>query len=577
MKFSPDQSPEKEGNSPMENGRTGAARRLLLTLIFLLAFPSEGVPWGAIKEYAETHQYILREARKLASSDPAFVQKFPSAEELMDHDYVIVTALGKSGPGPDVDGASPYSWHYYNPRTGKGLAPRKVADFFNVMMHKRVRGESQAREVAWAAHFLADMFVPYHVVGMPEEAAWQVLMAGTPMGERETGPAELYSRQSPAPAGWGGGGDFSSALELFFKKYPPGNEEGVDWFDPWYFNGWGGATAPGIATGSHGFWEYQAWEWFRFRHIAQKSLPPHEYDPLWKNRKSEMGTVFWRAQALAAADFTAACAERTRQNISVILADPDQGIQNAVRAVYTLYRASMTSLRESWRQEDLTGGGYRVFCTVLNTDPREEFVGAEARLLYEKDGRWLVRETVALSSAVPPKGTGEFFWDFRTGDPFRCIAEVSGMFRQTPDLGYVNISFTTAGVTPEREHERTFTGKMNFSMANYPEGTRINELSLSISPFDGTVRGIARIRFIPALPGGMKPMGLELFLEGASDGTRLSGTCRGTQENVFWTGSGSAGGRWSAILSGGKVKGSIVLERGGKTFSLAFFGNELVQ
>jgi len=25
------------------------------------------------------------------------------------------------------------------------------------------------------------------------------------------------------------------------------------------------------------------------------------------------------------------------------------------------------------------------------------------------------------------------------------------------------------------------------------------------------------------------------------------------------------------------VKGSIVLERGGKTFSLAFFGNELVQ
>ncbi|MEA4951492.1 MAG: hypothetical protein VB107_02330, partial [Aminivibrio sp.] len=110
----------------------------------------------------------------------------------MNNDFVIVTALGKSGPGPDVDGASPYSWHYYNPRTGKGLAPKKVADFFSVMMHKRVRGESQAREAAWAAHFLADMFVPYHVTGMPEEEAWQSFMAGTPLGEKETGPAELY-------------------------------------------------------------------------------------------------------------------------------------------------------------------------------------------------------------------------------------------------------------------------------------------------------------------------------------------------------------------------------------------------
>ena len=561
----------------MAKGGTGSAYRLLLTLMFLLSFPSASFSWGAIKNYAETHQYILTEAGKLASSDPAFVQKFPSAEDLVNHDYVIVTPLGKSGPGPDVDGASPYSWHYFNPRTGKGLAPKKVADFFSVMMHKRIRGESQAREAAWAAHFLADMFVPYHVVGMPEEAAWQVFMAGTPLGERETGPAELYSTQSPVPAGWGGGGDFSSALELLFNEYPPANEEGVDWFDPWYFNGWGGATAPGIATGSHGFWEYQAWEWFRVRQIAKKSSPVPGYDPLWKNGKSEMGTVFWRAQAQAAANFAAACALRTRQNISVILADPDQGILNAVRAVYTLYRASMTSLRASWRQEALAGGGYRVFCTVRNTNAREEFVGAGARLLYEKDGRWLVRETVALSSAVPPRSTGEFFWDFRTGDPFRCIAEVSGMFRQTPDLGYVNISFTTSGAAPDSEHERTFAGKMNFSMANYPEGTRINELSLSISPFDGNVRGIVRFGFIPALPGGMKPMGLELSLEGSSGGARLSGTCRGTQENVFWTGSGSAAGRWSAILSGGKVKGSIVLERGGKTFSLAFFGNELVR
>lgn len=558
----------------MAKGGTGSAYRLLLTLIFLLSFPSASFSWGAIKDYAETHQYILREAMKLAASDPAFVQRFPSAAELMNNDFVIVTALGKSGPGPDVDGASPYSWHYFNPRTGKGLAPKKVADFFSVMMHKRVRGESQAREAAWAAHFLADMFVPYHVTGMPEEEAWQSFMAGTPLGEKETGPAELYSMKSPPPAGWGEGGDFSSALELFFNEYPPENDEGVDWFDPWYFNGWGGATAPGIATGSHGFWEYQAWEWFRVKQVVKKSLPAPGYDPLWKNRKSEMGTVFWRAQAAAAAEYAADCASRTRQNIPAILSSPDQGIQNAVRAVYTLYRASMTSLRASWRQEDLTGGGYRVFCTVRNTNPLEEFAGAGARLLYRKDGRWIVRETVTLPRPVPPQGAGEFFWDFRSGDSFQCIAEVAGLFRQTPDLGYVNLSFTTGGAAPEMDHGRTFAGTMNFSMANYPEGTRINQLSLSISPSGGNVRGTARLRFIPQVPGGMKPMGLELFLEGAFDGTRLSGTCRGTQENFFWTGGGSAAGRWSASLSGEQVKGSIVLERDGKTYSLPFYGNE---
>ena len=561
----------------MAKGGTGSAYRLLLTLIFLLSFPSASFSWGAIKDYAETHQYILREAMKLAASDPAFVQKFPSAEELVNHDYVLVTALGKSGPGPDVDGASPYSWHYFNPRTGKGLAPKKVADFFNVMMHKRVRGEPQAREAAWAAHFLADMFVPYHVAGMPEEEAWQSFMAGTPLGEKETGPAELYSMKSPPPAGWGEGGDFSSALELFFNEYPPENDEGVDWFDPWYFNGWGGATAPGIATGSHGFWEYQAWEWFRVKQVVKKSLPAPGYDPLWKNRKSEMGTVFWRAQAAAAAEYAAACASGTRQNIHVILANPDQGIQNAVRAVYTLFRASMTSLRASWREEEIAGGGYRVFCTVRNTNPREEFAGAEARLLYRKDGRWIVRETVTLPRPVPPQGAGEFFWDFRSGDSFQCIAEVAGLFRQTPDLGYVNLSFTTGGVTPGREQERIFAGRMNFSMANYPEGTRINQLSLSISLFDGNVRGTAGLRFSPEVPGGMKSMGLELFLEGSFDGTRLSGTCRGTQENLFWTGGGSAAGRWSANLTGEQVKGSIVLERDGKTYSLPFYGNELVR
>jgi hypothetical protein len=540
--------------------------------MFLFAFPSKSLPWGAIKNYVETHQYILSEAMKLAVSDPAFVQKFPSAEELMNYDYVIVTPLGKSGPGPDVDGASPYSWHYYNPRTGKGLAPKKVADFFSVMMHKRVRGESQAREAAWAAHFLADMFVPYHVAGLTEEEAWTFFMAGAPLGERETGPAALYSRTSPAPPGWGGGGDFSSALELFFNEYPPENDEGVDWFDPWYFNGWGGATAPGIATGSHGFWEYQAWEWFRIRHIVQKSLPPQGYDPLWKNRKSEMGTIFWKAQAAAAAEYTAACAERTRRSIQEILSNPDQGIFSAVRAVYTLYRASMTALLPDWRQEPLGGGGYRVFCAVTNTNSEEAVEDVSLRLLFRKDGKWQEGNTVGLAAPIPPGERREVFWDNRSGDSLQCIVEIAGLYRGTPDLGYVNLGFTTRGM--EECSERRFAGRLNFSLVNYPDGKKVNEMVLSVPDSGGAVRGRARLEYAPGgRGGGMKPFGLMVNLKGMLEGNIFRGTLDGTMENFHRTGRDSVSGEWrGTLLEGGQVKGSLFIGKsGGGVSELGFF------
>lgn len=550
-------------------------RIFLFVSAIIFLWPSAAFSWAAIWKAVETHQYILSGAMELADGDPAFHQPFPTAQELRNQDYVVVTPLGKSGPGPDVDGNSPYSWHYYNPlmEKGKGQAPRQTGFFFNEMMSKRVRREDQSKEAAWAAHFLADMFVPYHVVGMPEEDAWIALMTGRPLDESEAGPSWLYSRSTPPPAGWGENGNFSDALQLFFAEYPPGNEDGVDWFDPWYFNGYGGTSSPGIATGSHGWWEFTAWNQMSAEHVhvlLGRVLPEFPYDPLWKNKKSTMGSEFWKEQGLAAEAFAAASASWTRRNMRFVLLNPELGIAQAIRAVYTLYRASMTSIRTGWRQESLTEG-YRIYAMVNNALPGESLYDVDLRLLYLEKGKWQASNIQRINMPIPPEGTGESFWDVRSDEPLQCILEVSGMYLKTPDLGYVNMPFRTKGRKPEGE-KWTVSGSAAFSMLNYPEGKKINTIFLLFPLTGGAVSGKVNLLYEPNRPGGMKPLNLILNLTGNFDGERLSGTYEGSHENVFWAGRSGVAGKWQGHLSGEQVKGTLLLENQGKTFSLDFIG-----
>ena len=518
---------------------------------------------------------------ELADGDPAFNQLFPTAQELRNQDYVVVTPLGKSGPGPDVDGNSPYSWHYYNPLPekvngkGKGQAPRQTGLFFNEMMAKRVRKEDQSKEAAWAAHFLADMFVPYHVVGMPEEDAWIALMNEKPLDERETGPPRLYSPSTPPPAGWGENGNFSDALQLLFTEYPPGNEDGVDWFDPWYFNGYGGTTAPGIATGSHGWWEFTAWTRMsaeNVRVLLGRLLREFPYDPLWKNKKSAMGSEFWKEQGLAAEAFAAASASWTRRNLEVVLQNPDLGIAHAIRAVYTLYRASMTSIRTGWRQE-LRTEGYRIYAMVNNALPGESLYDVDLRLLYLEKGKWQASNILRINTPIPPEGTGESFWDVHSDEPLQCILEVSGMYLKTPDLGYVNMPFRTKGREPEEE-KWTVSGSVERSMQNYPEGKKINNIFLRFPLAGGAVSGRVEMFYEPdpSGAGGMKPFNLLVNLTGNFDGEKLSGTYEGQHENIFWRGRSRVAGKWQARLFEGRLRGTLQLENQGKTFSLGFIG-----
>ena len=140
----------------------------------LLFNPARVLSWGSFDGLANTHASIVDTAMKRISLDPGFsVLRFPTAEQIMSFDWVSIKGdFTMSGTGPDADGSSLFSEHYFNPETEQGGGPDAVGKHFknlatNTIQHKT--GAAAAKSAAWAAHFLSDMHVPYHTVGIP---AW---------------------------------------------------------------------------------------------------------------------------------------------------------------------------------------------------------------------------------------------------------------------------------------------------------------------------------------------------------------------------------------------------------------------
>ena len=56
---------------------------------------------------------------------------------------------GVNGPGPDAEGATFYSEHYYNPRTREGSAPGSVGRWFERLATQ----QQSAKAAAWGVTF----------------------------------------------------------------------------------------------------------------------------------------------------------------------------------------------------------------------------------------------------------------------------------------------------------------------------------------------------------------------------------------------------------------------------------------
>ncbi len=442
---------------PVADGYLMDRRFLLKSAVGLLGYhllppalrPLGASPWSAIAGL-NTHQFIVGEAMALLARDPGVpMNTFPSTDQIQNQDWVEVGSGGLSGPGPDCPGRSDYSWHYYNPRIGRGRAPEKVAEYFSAMIDQRLKGGDSSGSTAWAAHFLADMFVPYHVVGMTIDDAHHLnsirryILDDDLCGNWEM----LYSPSGwgAAPPGWGGSQDHTANLQWFCRTFLPGNPDRVDWFDPWYWNGYVTRfSQTQYASSSHAVWETMAQASQGFRVESPRLQRQSWYDPLWMNAKPNLGGNPWEAQAWAVRAFAENCAIRTRDRSEAIFMNPSLGIAMAARGVLTLYRASTTALRLSASAEALPNGGYRIIGHVQNSSDRAHVTAADVRLSVQGPSG-PSESTLGLGAAIPPNHTGFVSWDIPGGEALSCSMEISADVYGCPDLGYQRFDFSTQG------------------------------------------------------------------------------------------------------------------------------------
>jgi len=132
--------------------KRGAWKRLgFMLLAGLLSASAKAWGWGAVNGFCPTHQLILRQAYALLRTDGAFRGiPFPSIDDILSYEGVTawrshLLTVRATGPGPDADGATNYSDHYFNPAIGRGFAPAVVFHYFSLFFKRTGSGLGEER------------------------------------------------------------------------------------------------------------------------------------------------------------------------------------------------------------------------------------------------------------------------------------------------------------------------------------------------------------------------------------------------------------------------------------------------
>ncbi len=415
--------------------------------------------WGAVEFYCPTHQLILREAYALLRKDSAFQgSPFPALDDILRNEGVTAAntsmlTIQAFGPGPDAEGASNYSDHYFNPSISLGFAPVAVLHYFSQLLNGS--DADRGKGAAWASHFVADMAVPHHVVGMPREDAERVMQGLRPLTEADTGPATLYL--ADAPAGWGGNGDFSAATRNYLEEHAAG---AADWYDPWYSNGTRVGASAEVGFSSHVSWEKRAHNAF----LDPSAGIPQDagaadvlYDLAWRNAAVDptFNSNLALTRSEAAGAFASRVAARTRMSIDRFVGYPRESIRRAVTATVTVWRASFSGLRPQLELEPgwdpLNPFRRRVILRVGNAA-----VGAATDVIARftvifPDGQ--IRQSLGrVADEIPPGAEGGTVWGFeyRANGQHLLRAEVQASYR-IPDLQYAKAEAVVRLGAPETE------------------------------------------------------------------------------------------------------------------------------
>jgi len=431
------------------------SRRDFLAVCALVSsplIPTDVFGWGAFKRFAGTHRMIAHHAHDLMRNNPGLMgTRFPGIEDIVKHDFATSRT---SGTGPDIEGSTPYSWHYYNPWTKKGSGPFAVAKHFLEMVYeirKNPNSPKAAKAASWAAHFIADMHVPYHVTGIPAAEAYKRLKERDwRLTEFESGWLGLYwTRPAYVDPGWGLNHKFEKAIVEFCRLHPEGRDKKADWFDPWYNNGVEISDLVQGVTSSHQLWEglaHKRWNREGRDHAVYDVLADIEpYDPEWKNYKIWLRKPWIGGLEASVMGYAHRCANFTRNHSIEIWDKAHIGLAHAIRAVKTLYRGALSALEIKAHTSRSDKGIYKITGRVTN---HANEVAHDVHLkigYFGSDGR--KKALVEYINELGPKQTEHLTWTKRVepGQKFNFVLEVAGWYERQPDLGYNISRFTIKG------------------------------------------------------------------------------------------------------------------------------------
>lgn len=447
-------------------------RELCVSLVLMGVMGGMVFGWGSMVGSAH-HQYILTQAYKLLMQDPVVIAlnnagqfHFPSLDQIQTYEGVHIIGrggkpwFGKSGPGPDSEEHSFWSWHYYNPRTGEGNGPSQAAKYYERLREKLLhpdweipvdfveRGKPHlypkdttgARDAAYLAHFIADMSVPYHVNGMWGREAARLYQAGqTFLHEKVVGPT------GKGPEDW------ARELERWYEYFTA--KPVADWFDPWYFNYLGIPLASTI-THSHIMWEGN-YGLVR-SHIELAGFAP-EYLILQRhNGRSNVTNI--AGFAIEIARYTSF---REKDWWIIVDADPwgkqaQEGLGHSVRNVYTAWRACFSALQPEFEvvhdplrdRRDLI---IKINNRTWNESPtqirvRAKIQGGELHGLQWPN--WHTLEESSYDDYWSDRVIGDV-WRIASSDPGAVITvEVEGCYAKMPDSGRALVKKSIAPTAP---------------------------------------------------------------------------------------------------------------------------------
>lgn len=346
------------------------------------------------------------------------------------------------------------------------------------------------KDAAWGAHFMADMFVCYHVVGCPVEILKTYADEnGVVDGEKISG---LHQLTGEINLGYTNAGksqqitDMAEQAKRFLQTHE--KDKTTDWFDPWYWNGNGIYHIDHYIHSSHVQWEGSA-------HLKTSDYHP-KFHPDWSNPEEPTFTRPWDRHMQLTHEFARNCAKQTRKDLQKRFESPATGFTLAVDGVYTLWRSLISALGGSIdikRKEDKISISF----SVTNRDAADTTTNVQARLMVLKDGEIFLRQdktfNVAPSLGPQQQQSVDNGWEI---EKEKLAAEGNYVIRLEM-IGRYSVPDAQYGVFEQElkaKWPRYYAGKAKVFMtgSNSKEEWSVAPRPMSPSPLNNPRRKVAR-------------------------------------------------------------------------------------